>query len=68
MVDAVSKMKLVVNKNSQVNCNINNNSIQFNFYLSANLTAQRPITKRARVEKKKYTHTNKIQKHGKHTK
>jgi hypothetical protein len=42
----------------------NNNNIviiQFNsIYLRANLTAQRPITKRARVEKKKYIHTNKI--------
>jgi hypothetical protein len=28
-------------------------------YLRANLTAQRPITKRARVEKKKHTHTYK---------
>jgi hypothetical protein len=37
--------------------------IQFNsIYLRAILTAQRPITKRARVEKKKYIHTNNIQK------
>jgi hypothetical protein len=28
-------------------------------YLRANLTVQRPITKRARVEKKKNTHTHK---------
>jgi hypothetical protein len=38
--------------------------IQFNsilFYLRANLRAQRPITKRARVEKK-HTHRNKKQK------
>jgi hypothetical protein len=33
------------------------NSIQF--YLHANVTAQRPITNRARVEKKKHTHRNK---------
>jgi hypothetical protein len=39
--------------------NNNNNSIRF--YLRANLTAQRPITKRARAEKKtkKKTHTYK---------
>jgi hypothetical protein len=35
----------------------NFNSIPF-IYLRADLTAQRPITKRARVEKKKHTHTN----------
>jgi hypothetical protein len=34
------------------NNNNNNNSI----YLRANLTAQRPITKRARIEKKKITY------------
>jgi hypothetical protein len=34
----------------------NNNLVQFNsIYLRANLTAQRPITKRARVEKKKHS-------------
>jgi hypothetical protein len=32
-----------------------NNSVQFNFiYLRADLTAHRPITKPARVEKKKH--------------
>jgi hypothetical protein len=41
--------------------------IQFQFdsiYLRANLTAQRPIRKLAPVEKKKHTHTNKIQTQG----
>jgi hypothetical protein len=33
-------------------------------YLRANLTAQRPITKLARVKKINITHTNKIQKQG----
>jgi hypothetical protein len=36
--------------------------ILIQFILRANLAAQRPITKRARVENKKHTHTNKIQK------
>jgi hypothetical protein len=43
----------------------NNNSVQF--ILRANLTTQRPITKRARVEKKEHTYTNKIQKQGNFT-
>jgi hypothetical protein len=40
------------------------NSVHF-IYLRANLTAKRPITKRARIEKKKKnTHTNREQKQG----
>jgi hypothetical protein len=33
-------------------------------YLLVNLTAQKPVTKRARVEKREHTYTNKIQKQG----
>jgi hypothetical protein len=43
----------------------NNNSIQFSsIYLHADLTAQRPITKRARVEMKKNPLIQTIQKKG----
>jgi hypothetical protein len=39
--------------------------IKFNsIYLLANLTALRPITTRARLELRKYIHTNKTQKQG----
>jgi hypothetical protein len=35
--------------------------ISIQFYLCASLTAQRPITKRARVEKNTHTHTKQKQ-------
>jgi hypothetical protein len=42
----------------KINNNNNNNSIHI--YLSASLPAQRPITKRARVERKIHTHVQSI--------